>query len=514
MNPQEYIDRLVAQVHDEALRTRLKEELAEHLQDSNDEYGMPDESDEVLGDATLIARQVNTIASPGGIAGDFSLAALSCIATFFMSIILTSFFSIDVDIAGGGHALASILAGIIGISIWVAAAYILYLALHRRLLVRHGRTTIRAVLLLIAFWAPWIVFSVAENAGSIVQNPTNVVHRIIVAVAASGLLLGTFLFSGKNVITSMAATDVVLARLRRSLPWVFSAFIVLGVALILIAPDSLDSDSMMQLISLPFVLPMFMLYFVWGLATRSLEVAAGNLDLPRMMGFWISITIPLAIGVVLPAILWVTRRRVPVLMQFLAGIIVPLAIMLPFVPQDVPSVVWRAPMVWRWENIEQKQLNITLPWAAPLMRQDEGFNIDYRAVGSANSLEVLQGAKDSIIISRENGAKFGRKITDVPLEGWYSDEAYVDLPAGFACNEIPLEEIYDEQTSTFGSLGMFGAHECERLAYNGALIAEINYGGLIDLDLTQDGLLAVSINMGAYDPTYVYVVDVANLMSQ
>lgn len=55
---------------------------------------------------------------------------------------------------------------------------------------------------------------------------------------------------------------------------------------------------------------------------------------------------------------------------------------------------------------------------------------------------------------------------------------------------------------------MFGI-QCANLAYKGTRIAIINHGSLIDLDVSNDGLLAVSINMGSYDPTYVYIVDLS-----
>ena len=80
------------------------------------------------------------------------------------------------------------------------------------------------------------------------------------------------------------------------------------------------------------------------------------------------------------------------------------------------------------------------------------------------------------------------------------------MPTGFSCDDEPLENFINTNENTTGPLGMFGIG-CSILKYNDREIAKISNGSLIDLDLTDNGLLAVSINMGSYDPTYVYVVD-------
>ncbi|NBS67930.1 hypothetical protein EBT31_03320 [bacterium] len=105
----------------------------------------------------------------------------------------------------------------------------------------------------------------------------------------------------------------------------------------------------------------------------------------------------------------------------------------------------------------------------------------------------------------------GRNETSCLTNGGHSkaDDGgmYGEIPVGFTCDAKPIEDFFDTHKNSTSALGMFGI-QCASLAYKGTQIANINHGSLIDLDVSDDGLLAVSINMGSYDPTYVYIVDI------
>jgi hypothetical protein len=217
----------------------------------------------------------------------------------------------------------------------------------------------------------------------------------------------------------------------------------------------------------------------------------------------------LCVGVVLPLIRLAFRKPLPLILQFTASILVPLAVILPIIPHDVPRIVWKVPLVWDWDMVERKQLNIAYPWAASLMRRDDGMGIGYSAYVIDGKMAIMQGGGLSYVINPEDTIII-KTSSELEAIAKVDGGIYGEIPAGFTCDGRPIEEFFDTHNGTTSPFGMFGI-QCSALVYQGIEIATINYGSLIDLDISDDGLLAVSVNMGSYDPTYVYVLNIREI---
>jgi hypothetical protein len=289
--------------------------------------------------------------------------------------------------------------------------------------------------------------------------------------------------------------------------------VIAGVTILITTSDAPGSHrEALAIVGIPFTLPLFILYLFWGLGTNVIGFLFHAIGLPVIFAYWTTTVFALCIGVILPLLRLVFRKPVPLVLQFTASILAPLAFILPMVPQDIPQVTWKAPLVWNWDMLERKQLNITYPWAVSLMRRDDGINVDYAAYLTDKKITVMQGGGLSYVITPEDVTAIE---TSPGLEGLTKGDggAYAEIPSGFACDGKLLEELSDTHDGSTGPLGMFGI-QCKTLTYNGIEIAAINHGSLIDLDVSDDGLLAVSINMGSYDPTYVYVVNAKGIITE
>lgn len=144
------------------------------------------------------------------------------------------------------------------------------------------------------------------------------------------------------------------------------------------------------------------------------------------------------------------------------------------------------------------------------MRSNDGVNLSYQAEAVAEGIEVTQQGGFTYLVNRAGVQTLEFKGFDEYFHNYESKRE--DFPAEFTCEKriTDLEQVTILTDDLFQQNGPFGI-DCAVLSYKDFPVASIEKGNLVGLDLTQDGLLAVVINMGSYDPDYVYIVDIADL---
>lgn len=516
MRLEEYIERIASEVTDEKIRSRIREELTEHWQDYCENQSMNDSPKHVLGDETLIARQTNIATSPIMFAKDIALSVLCGVASLMFFGMFSSFLMIESD---NGYPTLSmqlplLLVSVFGLLVWGAIAWFMYLAIHRYLFVRYGQSMRRTFLLLFVIAAPCTfigidaITTVINVIGSDSQYP--LVSNILSSFLPLVILAGLFFSALRVVRNNIKIADRLIAKLRKSILIILTIAIFSGITVLtILSNDPGDFNEILSLLTLPITLPLLLLYLLWGAITVSTGLLLSLLGIPGIFGFWITVTSAIVLGGILPLIYLIRRKSIPLFLQIAASIIVPLIIVLPIIPRDVPNVNWNVPIIWSWDTLEQSQLNIAYPWAASLMRQDEGMNVGYYATVQDGSIVVGQQKGQMYIVDRFDVSTMK---TSPETESALKENPYAfnnDLPMGFTCDGKTLETLSIDTQGTTGPLGMFGI-QCGVLRYNNVEIGTIQHGSLIDLDLSSNDILAVGINMGSYDPTYVYVIDVSS----
>lgn len=522
MKPDEYIDHVVTEITDDALQQRLREELTEHWEDYSENADMKKTPKELFGDETLLVRQVNAAIQPSTFAADVALSIACGVGTMIFFVLLSGFLDLDLENLSVADRLLRIISAGIGVVLWCGIAGFLSLAFQRRMMIRYGESKRKMILYAIAFLAPVLLLGFEESLGGVfaaMQRESFVaaMWKLCSLLATLGILYGLFAIPKRLLVRNMTRTDQMYLWLQKHVPLVIAVMVTAG-AVMLIVDDVVTTVNAegFQVLVIPFTMPLLLLYLFWGMVSMSIGAVLNLLGLSVMFGFWASVMVAIFIGAVLPASFVIRRKAMPLAAKIAASVILPLMIIIPAVPHDVPSIEWRVPLVWNWDQLERTQLNVTYPWAASLMRRNDGMSMGYAAYVDGEQLIVMQGGGASYHVTR-NG------IPEIPSPGGSTSifrgimpDAYDPIPVGFTCDGKSLEEFIDTHMDTTAPLGMFGTG-CDELAYHGKVIANIsrNHGGaLIDLDLAPDGLLAVSINMGSYDPTYVYVVDVSDVITE
>lgn len=518
MKVQEYIESISSKITDTELQSRIREELEDHWEDYCENQSMPDAPEDVFGNETLLTYQTNAVASPGMFGKDIVLSVVCGVFTLVLFVMLSSFLTLDLANASLTDKFFTVIAGIVGVTFWSGVAWYIYLALHRHLMIRYGQSIRRTFLLAVAFALPFVFLGIESVLLSsinvlIADSPFSATWQLASSVLVLVMLFGLFFLAGRLVSRRITDVDRILSRLRRGVPLLISAAVIAGATILVTASDAPGGHrEVLALVGTPFTLPLLISYLFWGFGTNIMGFLFHAVGIPLIFAFWTTTVFALCLGVILPLARLALRKPVPLALQFAASILAPLAVILPMVPQDVPQVTWNIPLVWTWEMLERKQLNITYPWAASLMRRNDGINVDYAAYLVDKKITVMQGGGVSYVITPK-GITTIETSPDLEAATKGDGGAYAEIPIGFTCDGKLLEEFSDTHNGSTGLLGMFGI-QCGTLAYKGIEIATISYGSLIDLDVSDDGLLAVSINMGSYDPTYVYVVSIPGVIAQ
>lgn len=512
MKPDEYIHAVVSKITDTVLRERMFEELQEHWEDYREEPGQPDVPRNVFGDATLLARQINAVGKPRTFGLDVMVSVCAGVVTLTCTLVLSFLVQFVTDSGEVARTSVASVAFVLGILFWMGLAWAMYFVLHRHLLVHYGQSMLRRLLLAITILVPSalviIVTLMTITNGVTAGYPDALSWGAFAPLLSIGLLLGVYAFAGRVVARNLAAADRIVRFLRAIVPIIVALAVTLGVVLLVTADNWGTETSALHVVGLPFTFPLLALYMLWGMVTMLLGAVLHAAGVPSVYAFWLTVTGALLVAGIRPVARGILRKPVGFAMRVMASVVVPLVFALPFIPHDVPTVTWDVPVVWSWDMLERRQLNIAYPWAAALMRRDEGMNVSYFAAVVDNAIVASQTTGKEYRVTR--GGAHGEGWAPDVEEMDYGVDYYGDLPEGFSCDGTALEDIADTHDGSTGPLGMFGM-SCGELTYHGVRIATLSYGGLIDLDLAPDGLLAISIQMGSYDPTYVYVVDVEAL---
>lgn len=513
MKPPDYIETVASKITDHGLRCRLREELADHWEDYCEHQDMTDTPKRVLGNETLLAHQTNAVASPGTFGNDAAVSVVCGAFTIVLFLVLSSFLTLDLESGSAAAKPFTVAASIIGIAFWGGVAWYVYLALQRRFVIRYGQSIRRMILLTIAVVAPCAILGIESLLSSInafvADAPYSVTWQLVSSVLALTILCGVFLLAGRMVSSEIADADRILTQLRRRVPSLVAVVVAAGATLLVVTNDASGGGyDPLALVGAPFTLPLLILYLLWGLATNAIGFLFHAIGIPVIFAYWATVLSALLVGVVMPFVRLVLRKPISLVLQFASSIVIPLAIILPMVPHDIPTIIWDTPIVWSWDTLERKQLNVAYPWAATLMRRNDGINVGYSAYLIDGKVTVVQGGGSSYIVTRQETTRIRTTPEIQNLMHAANSGIYAEIPLGFTCDAKPIEDFFDTHEGSTSGLGMFGI-QCANLAYKGTQIGTIGHGSLIDLDVSDDGLLAVSINMGSYDPTYVYIVDIS-----
>ena len=487
MKSEDYFEHVAGEIRDRDMRSRFLEELQEHWEDVDG----PADADPsaTLGESALLSHQVNAVVAQRSVGWSIALMLFSCFVTWILGSTISAY------IPKFTFSFVS-LAELLTFTLWLVVAFALYVTVHHRLAMYPSTAKARAIPCIVAFFAP-LGFTMYELVPPLLTGATGYdISYSIRGFASGAALLVMFLLAGEVVRRYLHVTDRIIGSVTRWLPWFVAVYVTIGCAM-LIWNNAL-SDGPGAILAAPFVVPLFVAYLCWAL----LSTAPMTL-LPVMMGFWLVTAAAITLGILVPVGVWIARRRLAFPLRLALGFTLPIFLILPFVPQDVPVNTWQVPVVWSWDSLERSQLNVVYPWAASLMRRNDGMNASYGAEIENGSLRVIQAG--GVVVTFEDRTPVVRANKEV-----VDDAIYNDFPtSGFACDGTLLETIWDTHNDSTSPMGMFGSG-CGELTYNGHVIGTIDHA-LIELDMSSDGLLAVSINMGSYDPTYVYVLDISQL---
>lgn len=504
MSKESFFEKIKNEVRDPILRDRLLEELNDHLEDAQTQK--TEASSEILGDAEIIAKQTNSLKNKDYLLSDIFISLFAGLATFILSNNLAVLISLTTE-GQYPNLILSLLVSFLGIAIYSSVAFIFYLAILRRFFIHYGQSASRKLLLVVIFYLPW-AFAIIDNlkpAFSLAEMP--IIQRLenFLIIIPAVLLLTLFKTADRWIIKNNPKTDFWLKNVLKNLHLFIAPAITFA---ILISTNKWNlQDSFLGFAFLPISLPIFITFLFWTLGCQLIGELFNLLNLPAILGFWANTIIIISLTIILPIgqIIW--RRLINIPQKIILAIFLPLFIIVPFIPHDLPDIKWQTPLIWNWQDLEKQQLNITYPWTSALMQQDDVPNISYRANAYKNYIEVLQQEGPIVTVSKNQLPKIKLQVSKIiPDEYELTGEM-----ENFSCDGEALENTPMPLESNASRLGMFG-RQCHLLTYKNQTVVEINTGALIDLDLTSNGLLAISINMGAYDPTYVYVTDISELM--
>lgn len=473
-------------VQDPYLKQRLTQELQDHLEDQT----MTHKKTEIaaLGNPRLISKQTNTAYARFSYFWDAVLAVVAGISAFIITnVMLPGMF--DVDFITSEDELIE-KAGIIFSSIiWCALLFLIYLSFQKRITTRYGRDLSGTVLQMIYFYLPVLALILSFSLFKAFFNEptTRQSLNILSQALIPGLLSVSLFWVSKQVVRRyLTQVDSVFILLKSWLPVFISLWVTAGI--LTLEAGWLEYSTWSIWIT-PLVIPMLLLYFVWVILTRMLSEI---LHISLITSIGITILFGMLLGIALPVGWMALKRCISTVGKYSLSLFLPIAVILPFLSHDIPRVLWHEPLVWDWQELEQGQLSFLYPWASSLMQVDEGLNVSYGAWEENGNLYVQQEDKGPILFVQPSGIQ---PVTGITLP----EDFLSSLPEGFTCNGESIKRIPD-----------WGL-DCQSFAYRGSPVAEWDRGMLVDLDLTPQGLLAISISMGGYDPTYVYVVDISGL---
>lgn len=491
-------------IRDAALKQRLLEELEDHLDELESEGKDISKPWKLLGDPEIIALQVNLLNQPWfkhiffGLAGSFAIFILLNLLIF------------DVDaspVKDVGHFKIQMVGAFGALMVWGTFLFFLSFSLIRWFLTHFGLSSRAQFLIRAMLCIPYGVFlinqvsRIALNVFSKTPNISDLVIQAILSIGTSILIA----YAAHRMAFRYGARDQKLHhKLSKIFPFLLGGITTLGTMVTFFEP--LD-DSWLGTFFVFAFLFMMVLYLFWGALAQILGALLTKFSIPMIYGF------TAFTGVLLLVVAWIFLRRIRrkpwnYSEKIALALLLPLFIVVPFQEQDIPHIQWEVPVVWTWEDFENRQLSFTYPWNAPLMRSNDGINLSYEARLEGGQLQVLQSKGPLLEITVEGSSTLERVNTIAP-----NAIPKID-PEGFTCTErmdpTQGEHDFPQLAVLFSDETVFGIN-CGTLYYQGQKLALIDKGNIVNLTLSDDGLLAVTLNMGSYDPDYVYVVDVSGI---
>lgn len=502
-------------IQDSSLKERLLEDLEDHLDDLRAAGKSVDRPWDQLGDPLSLARQVNTIYQPWLkhiFFGIFSclislfLFYLSFLALTFLDTPLQQNTSVFVlEILGKMMSLGLIATFLFALTLSITRWYLSFFGKSFR-----GMVFVRGVAylpLFLVFILEVLRFISLAVAPSLSDEVSNLIISGFISTLL-GFILNFFIiiFAQKVAFRYALRVQKWHKKVLNYVPYLLAALMTIG--LVSLSIDSL-SEEMLLFLVFSMILVLICYLLLWGFTSAALGHLFVTLQIPAIYGFVVVTTIPFAL------LLMILCRRFfkkPFIYfeRLLLALLLPAFLIVPFKKHDIPPINWNAPLVWSWEDLEKQQLSFTYPWSASLMRSNDGQNVSYQAEAQSESIEVTQQGGFSYLVDRDGIKMMEFKGFDEYSHNYESKRE--DFPAEFTCEKriTDVEQVTILTDDLFQQNGPFGI-DCAVLFYKDFEIATIGKGNLVGLELTRDGLLAVVINMGSYDPDYVYIVDIANL---
>lgn len=496
-------------IQDSSLKERLLEDLEDHLDDLRAAGKSVDRPWDLLGDPLSLARQVNAIYQPWLkhiLFGIFSF--LSSLLLFYLSFLTLNFPDTLLEQDASGFAL-EILGKIMSLGLIAAFLFTLTLSITRWYLSFFGKSFRGMVFVKGVVYLPIFLVLILELPRLIqlavvfplADNISNFISSFL------GFFLNFFIitFAQKVALRYALRVQKWHKKVLNYVPYLLAALIIIGVV-----SQSFDSlpEEMLGLLAFPIILTLIC-YLLWGFTSAALGHLFVLLHIPAVYGFVVVSAIPIALLLMILCRRFL-KKPLAYFERLLLALLLPAFLILPVNKHDIPLVNWNIPLVWSWENLESDQLSFTYPWSAPLMRSNDGVNLSYQAEAVAEGIEVTQQGGFTYLVNRAGVQTLEFKGFDEYFHNYESKRE--DFPAEFTCEKriTDLEQVTILTDDLFQQNGPFGI-DCAVLSYKDFPVASIEKGNLVGLDLTQDGLLAVVINMGSYDPDYVYIVDIADL---
>ncbi len=484
-------------IRDPALKERLMEDLEDHLEDLKAEGKDTAEPWKLLGDPEVIRTQMNSIGQPWGKHVAF------CVFGGFAIFMILNVLVFDVDAATPQAWLAQALGAGIGIVFWGLFLFLLIFSLLRWFITQLGFSSRGQLLTYATLGIPYVFF-IIEKIGRVVSlfyanamdhgNLIDPWGELFLTTLGLGFAFWIASLARRMAFRYAQTDQKFYERLMNLLPWLVAGTVILGVHVTQLS--FMEEEWAVALLSFPLIFTMLLYLIIWGGGTALLSLLFIKLSVSVIYSF---VTV---VNFALLCLLSIGVRRLfkkpwAYSEKIIAAIFIPLAVFIPFMEQDIPHVQWKVPLVWSWEALEAQQLSFTFPWTAPLMRSNDSPNVSYRAEKTEEGLLVYQTQGTVLKLTREATTQ------EASVNDFKFRDGAEFTEEGFHCNR-------DETDLTDQPVDFFGL-SCDRLFYKDQLIAVIDKRNLVDLDLTTDGLLAITLNMGSYDPDYVYVVDVSEM---
>lgn len=486
-------------IRDASLKKRLLEDLEDHLDELRDAGKNTDNPWEILGDPCSLARQVNNIDQAWikhflfGVLSIFSSTIL-----FYLSFLILSLPDTSIQQSSSGFTF-ELLGKIIAFASIEVFLFVLVVSVSRWYLSFFGLTLRGLALIRGIIYFPFIVifFMGLEQIIFILMNSPSSGDIYVLLFNIFGLIFNfiTIFFAQKIAFRYALRYQKWHKKLLTYLPYLLGVFLSTGI--IGIAFEAFP-EKFGLFATFPFLFTL-VLYLLWGLSARILGYLLAGFNIAAIYGFVIVSAIILIITLAIFGRRFF-KKRFSHLERFALAILIPIILIVPFKKQDVPNIEWNAPLIWSWENLEKKQLSFTYPWTATLMRSNDGMNVSYKTQAHDNFIEVSQEGGFSYSIKRD-------KIETIAFNNFAEiDTQNTKVPTDFTCEKRDTEQ---DEVDILTIEHPFGIN-CARIFYKDSEIASIDKGNIVNLELSSDGLLAIAINMGSYDPDYVYIVDINN----